>query len=245
MPDKTGKKRGRRPKVEITATDAQLATACCHNALKPVIGPLRAAADLVFGPAGPWLYSVYDQINERCWNGRLPHALLQLAITPHGGACGLTKSPSAGRASAVTISPAVWNPRAWQLGGNAGWHYAALVLLHEMIHVAEHQLFRGLPNPGETSHNQDIWARECNRISPLIGLPPICTRFVMRREGGRTFRGPLKPAAEFPGLTQKHVGTWPHSIGSLAHGSDPAWMADACRALGLPEPPAGVERCSV
>jgi hypothetical protein len=245
MADATRKKRGRRPKVEITATDAQLASAHCHNALKPVIGPLRTAADLVFGPAGPWLYSVYDQINERCWNGRLPHALLQLAITPHGGLCGLTKSPPEGRASTVTISPAIWNPRAWQLGGKAGWQHAVMVLLHEMLHVAEHQLFRGLPNPGETSHNRDVWVREANRISPIIGLPPICTRFVMRREGGKTSRKPLRPADDFPGLTQNHVGLWPYGMGQLVHADPTAWMADACKALGVPAPPDGVERCRV
>ena len=240
------KKRGRPAKTEVVATDEQLANAACCDPLAEagLSDALHRINLMTYGEPGGWLHQVFDVLNNRCFGDRLPSTPMHFALTPHGKCLGLTHTVRDSQASVITINPATLNPDAWELGDVAGWRHAATTLLHEMLHVAQHRLFADLPNPGETSHNQDIWCREANRISLLIDLPPICTRFVMRRNGKQTRRMPLQPC-EFPKLTQLAVGTWPHGIASAAGVSIPEWQDRVCRKLGVPEPTGKLKRCRV
>ena len=232
--------------VELVATDDQLHSACCPDPLvsSGVSHALRTISEAAFGPAGGWLHQVFDILNRRCWAGRLPATPLYFALTPHGKCLGLTHTGRDSAVSVVIINPGTLHPGAWNLGDRAGWRQAALVLLHEMLHVAQRRLYAGLPCPGETSHNQDLWVREANRISALIDLPPICTRFVMKRRGGTTLREPLNPST-YP-VTQLAVAAWPHGIAALVHGRNVvAWQDEACRLLEIPEPGPHLDRCRV
>jgi len=239
-------KRGRPRKCVAVATDEQLANATCPDPLTKagLSDALRRINLMSYGEPGEWLHKVFDVLNDRCFGDRLPSTPLHFALTPHGACLGQTHTGPGSQASVITISPGTLNPKAWELGDQAGWQHAATTLLHEMLHVAQRRLFVGLPDPGETSHNSDVWCREANRISALIDLPPICTRFVMARDGKKTRRIPLRPC-EFPNLSQKAVGTWPHGIAAVVGLNVAEWQDRVCRKLGIPEPTGKLESCRV
>lgn len=218
-----------RPRIrgaEQVASDESLAAAACADPLRELGASnlLPQAARLAHGERAAWLYGAYDRLNRACWSGRLPLASIAVGITPHGCCVGLTNSTN--KAPAILIHASLMDD----------WRQAACVLLHESIHVAIRYLYAGMPNPGESSHNCDLWARECNRIGRMIDLPEVCVRMTPQRCGKRIMRAPIQPTIE--GVTMRHIGAWPHGLAKVAHGSAglAAWQQRACAALGIDAP---------
>jgi hypothetical protein len=236
------KRRGRKPNVEVFATQEQMDSATFPDLLasKGLVEPLRELSRLSYGPVIDWAFEAYNHFNKMFWNGRLPVIPITVAITPHGRCIGKMSFPH--DVPRIALHPSVEHPQAWDLGDRATWHYAALVLLHEMIHVAESTIYAGLPNPGETSHNQDIWMRETNRLSEAVGLPAVCTRVKPKRIGNRVVRVAVEPPP-FP-LSMDQISRWPHGIAEAiaeSNGEDvkshvAAWQLKACEMLSIPSP---------
>jgi hypothetical protein len=236
------KKCGRPPKVEVFATREQMESATCCDTLaeRGLVEPLRELSRLSYGPVIDWAFDAYNHYNKMFWGGRLPVVPITVAITPHGGCVGKMSFPH--DVPRIALHPSMEHPNAWSLEDRATWHYAALVLLHEMIHVAEVTIYAGLPNPGETSHNQDIWMRETNRMSEAVGLPAVCSRVRPVRVGDKTIRLPVAPAP-FP-LSMDQISRWPHGVAEAiaeSRGEDlntyvANWQTKACEMLGVPSP---------
>jgi hypothetical protein len=171
------------------------------------------------GPRGVWAYAAFDALNAAFFDGRLATPRIQWAITPHGGCLGLTARASH---PVVTLHPSIlggtekanpWGiPPEW-----LGIAYAFDVLLHEAVHVAQHQLYGGISGP--MSHNDPGWIAEVNRIAPLIGLEGVeAGRSRLKRvpiEGGsatkvvRVSEGnlPHKVVSRFPYMARFFFGT--------------------------------------
>ena len=239
---KKAQKNGRPEKVEVFATQEQLESATFPDLLtaKGLVEPLRELSRLSYGPVIDWAFDAYNHFNGMFWNGRLPVVPITVAITPHGGCVGLTSFRHG--VPRIALHPSLENSKAWGLGGRAGWQGAAMTLLHEMIHVAEATLYSGLPNPGETSHNADLWARECNRIGEAIGLPPVCTRIKPARVDGKIVRRPVNPVPFH--VTMDHISRWPEgiveakaeSIGEDVEQTVASWQRTACEMIGVTGP---------
>jgi len=124
------------------------------------------------GEKGRWAYEAFGYINATYFNDQLPIPLIQWAITPHGGCLGHTQAAK----SVVTLHPSL-------LGGTEkkapwgidpallGYCYAFDVLLHECMHIGVEHVLGGYDGP--TSHNNEQWVGEVNRIAPLLGLRGI------------------------------------------------------------------------
>jgi hypothetical protein len=132
----------------------------------------RIVTEHFYGAEGLWLLDVFDAINGQLFGGELPHTLVTLELTAHGGCLGQTHSDPS-KPPRIKIHPSVfggtesanpWKVPEWQLG----WRYAVDVLIHEAVHVSVEYLLGGANGP--TSHNNSRWRSEIERIAPLIGL---------------------------------------------------------------------------
>ncbi len=148
---------------------------------------------------------------------RIPHIVIN--ITPHGGCLGLTES-SLTRPPNITIHPTIFGVR--KRGESSPWgldpawlgkRYAFDLLLHEIVHVRNRYVAAVEDVKGPTSHNNDAWISEVNRLCPLIGLDGIkAARSVVRRVEGKPKRVtdgniPFNVAATFPYSIRQHTGT--------------------------------------
>jgi hypothetical protein len=190
-----------------------------------VVRALRLVATYFDGDHGQWAYNTFDAINAAYFEGRLPTPLIRWSLTPHGGCLGLTRATDR---PIVTLHPSLLggtervNP--WDISPDwLGVAYAFDVLLHETIHVCQYVLHGG--GTGPTSHNNDVWIAEINRIAPLLGLTGVeaglsktirvpikgeftvrgkpATRVVRRSEGNL----PHEAVATFPYGVRRHQGT--------------------------------------
>src|SRR5262249_43676373 len=96
------------------------------------------------------------------------------AITAHGGCLGLTH-PRIDSPPTITLHPSILggtqkkNP--WGIDpAFLGTCYAFDVLLHESTHVSVAYRLGGWRGKGSTSHNNEVWIAEVNRLMPLLGL---------------------------------------------------------------------------
>lgn len=160
----------------------------------------RLVAESYYGERGKWLYDSFDEINARYFKGRLPCPFITLEITPHSGCLGWC-SASTERPPRIAIHPSVFGGTEKEdpWGVNPKWlgnTYAYDTLIHECIHVSVHYLLGGYKGP--SSHNNDAWVSEVNRLAPLLGFEGIVAgRQVCKRvaiEGELTKTG--KPATE-------------------------------------------------
>jgi hypothetical protein len=128
------------------------------------------------GRRGAWAYECFEHINATLFDGELPWPLILWAITPHGGCLGFT---NLGRDyPVITLHPSL-------LGGTEKdnpWHtdpallgvcYGYDVLVHECIHVKVNYVLGGWAGRGQTSHNNDLWVTEVNRLAPLLGIDGV------------------------------------------------------------------------
>ncbi len=177
---------------------------------------LRDIAAIYFGCDGTWAYDAFEFINARCFGDGLPVPAIQWALTAHGGCLGLTRS---GGEPVITLHPSIlggteklnpWGfPSEW-----LGRCFAFDTLVHELMHVSVIERSGFLRGGGSSSHNNDVWVSEVNRIAPLLGLSKFqASRSRTRRVAGKVCRvvddgaAPFEPVSKFPRGARIFFGT--------------------------------------
>jgi hypothetical protein len=128
------------------------------------------------GEQGVWPYTLYTRINERFFNGELPWPHISWALTAHGACLGY--AATTGRPPVIVLHPSVLGgtERENPWGYPAGWLggcFAFDLLLHEAVHVSVEHRLGGWRDKGNTSHNNEVWVAEVNRLAPLLGLQGV------------------------------------------------------------------------
>jgi len=185
----------------------------------------RLVAKSCHGRRGTFAYECFDHINGTFFGGMLPTPLLVWELSEYGrclGATGLseTKTP------VVLLHPSLLGSnreQPWSIPRELlGVTYAYDVLLHECMHIYLHHILGWREGPGETSHNNDRWVDEVNRIAPMIGLDIVAARSKTKRipvEGQITKTGkpatrvvrvsagtvPFADVAAFPNAVREHL----------------------------------------
>jgi hypothetical protein len=204
----------------------------------PLAGELDAACRLVAaqkdGPAGRWAYQAFDYINRTYFDGGLPTPLILWTITEYGACLGLTRPSTP---AFIRLHPALLGARRtanpWGVpAAHLGVRLAFDVLLHECIHAAIDARWGGWAGRGPTSHNNELWIAEVNRIAPLLGLTLTAARSTTKRvpvEDGatgprgkprtkveRTTEGdvPFAAVAKFPYAVRLHRGQGDYYLGT-------------------------------
>lgn len=214
-----------------------------------ILARLEEVAFLYHGYRGIFAYAAFRHINDAFFEGRLPPPFIQWAITPHSRCIGhtlsrihFTSDPQSTGDPARWLSPPVITLHPSILGGgrkrgrkedpwnippsHLGNSFAYDVLLHECIHVAVFYLHKRATvqlrkeGRGETSHNNDLWVSEVNRIAPLLGLSGVdAGRTKVKRvpvEGGEktpTGKPLTKPARVNGGnVPFEAVSTFPYGL---------------------------------
>ena len=195
--------------------------------------PLREACLAVarhyHGTKGTWAYALFQELNERFFAGELPWPHITWALTPYGSCLGYAYQ--AGPAI-IVLHPSLlggtekhnpWRvPHAW-----LGWRFAADVLLHEAMHLSVIYRLGGWCGPGTTSHNNEAWVKEVNRLMPLLNIPGAQAKTAgmtkvqrVPTDGPETKRGkrptrvervtegdlPFRVVADFPCQLRQHLG---------------------------------------
>ena len=134
----------------------------------------KLVAETYFGDHGRWLYDAFAAINEQIFDGELPCPLITIEITPHSG-CLAWCSSSDERPPRMAIHPTLFGVR--EDGEKSPWgvppswfgkRFVFDALLHECIHASVHYRLGG--HDGPSSHNNEPWIAEVNRIAPLLGF---------------------------------------------------------------------------
>lgn len=190
---------------------------------------------------GQLAYQLFELINASYFDNELPWPLIVWALTAHGHCLGYTQTRA--ESPIVVLHPSIMGGTEkddpW--GVEPGWlniRYAFDVLLHELIHVSVECRLGGWYGTGESSHNNDVWVAEVNRLAPMIGLSGVKAgkSFLKRQkiEGGtknrvvRTTDGnvPFDPAVcKFPSGLRMHLE---QADSYYRHGALPVQMAQAC-----------------
>jgi hypothetical protein len=168
---------------------------------------LRQAEVLFFDGLGAWAHDTFARLNEACFGGLLTPRPVLWGLTPHGRSLGYYHAGS----RRIVLHESLIRPSgdAWGQASLLGPRYAEDVLLHEMVHAAQHEL-RGGPLGREANgpHNEPVWCAEIERLTPLLGLPPIKARPVKpRRVNGSVSRRPRDGC-----LSQGQIARWPHCL---------------------------------
>jgi hypothetical protein len=125
---------------------------------------------------GSLAYELFELMNASYFSNELPWPLIVWALTAHGACLASTQAHS--RPPIVVLHPSILggtekqNP--WKIP--AAWlnvRYAFDILLHELIHVSVEARFGGWEGKGTSSHNNEVWIAEVNRLAPLIGLSGV------------------------------------------------------------------------
>lgn len=189
----------------------------------------KLVAATYFGDQGAWLYEAFDAVNDKFFGGELPYPLITVEITPYSG-CLAWCSSSDTRPPRVAIHPTLFGVR--ERGEKVPWgvppswlgkRYAFDALVHECMHASVHYRLGGYTGP--SSHNNDAWISEVNRLAPLMGFKNIeAGRQVPKRvpipgEFSKTGRPatrvqkvslgniPFTAAARFPTALRQHQGS--------------------------------------
>lgn len=135
----------------------------------------RLVAETYYGERGTWLYDAFEAINEKFFFGELPYPLISIQVTNYSGCLGWCSS-SDNRPPAIAIHPTLFGtandedpwgiPRSW-----LGKKFVFDTLFHECIHASVHYRLGG--HQGTSSHNNEQWISEVNRLAPLLGFKNI------------------------------------------------------------------------
>ena len=189
----------------------------------------RLIARTYYGAKGTWLYDAFDVINESFYGGELPTPLITIEITPHSR-CLAWCSNSDHRPPRIAIHPTLFGLREkddpWQVPSAwLGTRYVFDALLHESMHASVHYRLGGWEDRGPTSHNNEPWIAEVNRIAPQLGFKNVAAAPTLAKRvpipGTRNKRGkpktkvakvnsgnvPFDSVARFPLGLREHFDT--------------------------------------
>jgi len=173
---------------------------------------MRVASEALWPGVGSWAYDVWADHNDRYFDNALEPAAIVWGLTPHGHALG---SCSHSQPTRITMHTSLLQPSgdAWKIGHKLGRAFASDVLLHEMIHQVIHERGDGRAWSGDkSSHNNEFWVAEVNRIAPKLGLPAnagVCKQ--RRTESGRRVVPPDGC------MSRAALSSWPHSARPEGH----------------------------
>jgi hypothetical protein len=128
------------------------------------------------GERGLFAYEAFEHINATLFGGSLPWPHIVWGITPHSGCLGLTRSKGPGPVITLhrSILGGTEKPDPWGMDPRyLGVRYAYDVLIHESMHVKVEYVLGGWRGKGDTSHNNDLWIAEVNRLAPLLGISDV------------------------------------------------------------------------
>ncbi len=142
------------------------------------------------------VYDWFEMWNEAFFNNRLRPVHLNVALTDYGATLGRCFYLPV---QFIEIHPQCWkgNADCKNLGNSTDVHPAALVVLHEMIHLAEAQT---VGYSSDNAHATPTWLGWCNFIAEQVDLPLTY---------GRMKRG--KSKADSDG---RRANVWKHDKGA-------------------------------
>lgn len=143
------------------------------------------------------VYDWFEMWNEAFFSNRLRPVHLNVALTDYGATLGRC---FVAPVQFIEIHPQCWKGNAdhHNFGSSTDVHPGALVVLHEMIHLAEAQLQGGFSDAN--CHATPIWIGWCNFIAEQVGLPLTY---------GRMKRGKAKADAD-----GRRANIWKHGKGA-------------------------------
>lgn len=136
-------------------------------------------------------------------------------LTPHGSSLAYYRLDD----RTITLHTSLLEPSSespWSLGDVLGRAYARDVLLHEMVHQANHQT-HGTTRARMGAHNNPMWVDEVLRISPLLGLKvkaAVVKQRRVRKKGQRAGPGKVQWVVEPGHMTRAELAAWPQSVRS-------------------------------
>jgi len=170
-------------------------------------------------PFDLWGYETWERYNAAYFDGSLQAGQIFWGITAYGRCIGLHQ----GRRNVIVLHQSLLDmPDGgyWQPGDSSGRELAAGdVLLHEMVHQTIHQRL-GHSGCGHnakrgrcTSHNNEHWVAEVNRIAPLLELSENAAVIKQKRIKEPGGKGPGSVIWHVPAemMTRKQLSAWPHS----------------------------------
>lgn len=138
---------------------------------------VRLVAKTYYGDEGLWLCQAFDAINRKLFGGTLPQPLITIEMTKWSRCLGWSQFHE-GRPPHIIVHPTLFGIGETNVKPPWGLHQEWMgkrlvfdVLLHECIHIAIRYRLGGYDGP--TSHNNEQWVAEVNRICPLIGLKDV------------------------------------------------------------------------
>lgn len=184
---------------------------------KTIQKAVHLVAKTYYGDDGQWLCQMFDAINSRLFSNSLPQPLITIEMTKWGRCpswCRLQED----RPPHIIIHPVLFGggdtdqkppwglKRAW-----LGKQLVFDVLLHECVHLSMEHNLGGYDGP--TSHNNDQWISEVNRICPLIGLKGIeAGRQVPKRVPEKGRAGTVVKKVDEGNVPFKAVAAFPYGI---------------------------------
>lgn len=188
-------------------------------------------AEQCYGAKGVWAYKIYEFVNEHFFYNHLPWPHIIWGLTAHGGCLAWSSTAlDKSRPPVILMHDSLlgtgtlenpWGiPKSW-----LGPCFVFDAMIHECIHVHINYNLGG--HRGRTSHDSARWARQVNRLIPLLGFPksmkagktmvkrvpdPTLPKTVRGKQGTRIARVgtgniPLTVSAGFPYSLRAHLGT--------------------------------------
>lgn len=165
---------------------------------------LKIEAIKAFGNFGAWVFDEWKKLNDTFFNGENIVGEIIWGSTPQDRSLGYY-SPDKNRivlhkTLMRPVYPKIylnWEPR------HLNKRKVSDVLLHEMIHQRVHQTGGWI---GETSHNNEQFVNEVNRIAKLLGI--YIKAKVIQWE---TIHGKTTPCVEPGCLNLKELSNFPYS----------------------------------
>jgi len=165
---------------------------------------LKKSGTKRFGGVGAWGFDEWKKLNKRFFNGDNSVGPILWGLTPDNRSMGYYTRTE----NLIYLHTTLVRPKYPKLTlrldiSNLNRKLASDVLLHEMIHQRIHQTGGWV---GDTSHNNERFVEEVNRIAKLLGL-----NIVAKVIESKTVEGKLRRYAEPGCLTYKELYEFPYS----------------------------------
>jgi len=178
--------------------------------MEPQLISLIEYAGMIYPKVGGWAYRTWDELNTKYFGCHNKLGGIQWGLTPHGQLGSYSPSSNIITLHSSLIEPrdqTVWNG----LGSFLGPLFARDVLLHEMVHQHLHQYHSAeyveACRKRRSSHNNDLWINEINRIGPMLGLKFHAQVIKQRRVYGKQCYLPRDGY-----LSQREIASFPHPL---------------------------------